>query len=103
MPLGVESPPPPHFQVVRPLLSTFYSQYKNSLGSPFLSISPCLWRGLQIVRNTGVVYEPLKRDLMPVHENNVKESLPENANNVISLTLQFPTRFAFHSYPSDRL
>jgi hypothetical protein len=31
---------------------------------------------------------------MPVHENNVKESLPGNANDIIGLALQLPRRLS---------
>ena len=53
--LGVERPP--HFRFFRSPLSAPFPEYAASL----LSISSCLWRGLQI----GVVNEPLKWDPMP--------------------------------------
>ena len=45
----------PHFRGFRSPLSALFSEYTDSLHNLFLSIFTCLWRGLQMVKNAGVV------------------------------------------------
>jgi hypothetical protein len=51
---------PPIFGFSAPPVRSFFGT--ASLHSLLPSISSCLWRGLQMVKNAGIVNEPLKRD-----------------------------------------
>ena len=91
---------PPIFGFSAPPVRSFFGT--ASLHNILPSISSCLWRGLQMVKNAGIVNEPFKRDLtrMPMLENNAKETRlrAQTASLLLSCSSFWIPYSGFHSY-----